>query len=578
LRGFDPEATLAWIMGPPSRLRAALRSHVVTVAAALALTSLAYAGALGTFFAHDDVTHLSRAAGPISWNGWVRPLSEVIAFRLQHAVFGLDPFGYHLVNLLLHLANTALVYVLGVRLGGIRSIAGIAAILFGTSSIAFTPVHWVTGVIDLLATSFLLAATVLWVEGRGRGAAWRWSAACVALAAMFSKETAVAWVLAAPLIEWRIARRRPTWRGMLPALLAGLVFGLVFLATGQARRLEAQEAYAFTSSPWFIAQNLSTYLRWCVALNDPIRDVVAAADPSAWRVGLPLALALGAVLWRGSRTAHDVVAIGLGWWLVFLLPVLPLTHHSYLYYLYIPWVGGALAAAGLGHALLARWPWSQRVLVGLALLAALVSIEARNIRVRRTATRDALPVDRTMRDAVLLNHALPAFEKAALPPGTRVAFVNPVPGPRFDLMTGAPTRSEALASRASYFPLEAALRGGETMRLFVPGLVYLGFANTIPAAWEDAECFYFEQRGWLEPWGRGQGALMHQASVQMAAERWKAAESTLVRVRALGDTLPTALEWQIRTLAESGRRREAGLVAQELRRRWPAHRDAVEAR
>ena len=126
-------------------------------------------------------------------------------------------------------------------------------------------------------------------------------------------------------------------------------------------------------------------------------------------------------------------------------------------------------------------------------------------------------------------------------------------------------------NRHSYFPLEAAMRGGETLRLFVPNIVYLGFAATIPRAWENAECFYYEQRGWLQRWGRGQQALMRQAEVQMTAGFWSAAESTLIRVRALGDTIPAAVVEQARALDQQGRSAEARLIEGEFYRRWPEH-------
>jgi hypothetical protein len=159
-----------------------------------------------------------------------------------------------------------------------------------------------------------------------------------------------------------------------------------------------------------------------------------------------------------------------------------------------------------------------------------------------------------------------------------VLFVNPVPRGRFDLMTGSPTRAQDLALRRSYLPLEAALRDGETLRLFLPGIVYLGFTTGIPAGSEDAECFYFEQRGWLDYWGRGQRALLRQASIQADGHRWAAAESTFARVRALGDTLPAALRGQLAALAQTGRAGDARRVAEEYLRRWPTDAHAGEVR
>jgi hypothetical protein len=543
--------------------------HLAHFAPAIVLAALVFGRALGTFFAQDDITWLSRAAGLESSSGVVRPLSARIAFGIEYALFGLDPRGYHAVNLALHMVSVVLVYALGLRLTGSRAVGGAAATLFGVSAIAFTPLHWATGIVELLTGCLLLGATLLWLEARHGSGRWRWVAALLALAAMSSKETAAAWVLVVALIEARGPRRERRWRVLLPAVAVSVLFAVAFLATGQARPVDSAGAYAGSASPLLLAHNLSTYALWCVALHEPIRDVVAAADPRAWRIAVPLLLALGLALWRQPRTARYPVEIGMGWWLAFLLPVLPLAHHTYLYYLYIPWAGGAIAAAALGRALCARCPRRLALAIGLVALGGYALVEARNVAVRETATRDALPVDRTMRDAVLLSHALPVLRAAALPPGTRVAFVNPVPRARFDVMTGSPTRPEDRSRRESYWPLEAALRGGETLRLFLPGIEYLGFANTIPPDWEDAECFRFEQRGWLEPWGRGQRALMRQAAVQLAAREWSAAESTFRRVRALGDTLPGAVQGQIIALAGGGRSSDARSVASEFVRRWP---------
>jgi len=82
---------------------------------ALAGAAAVHHTALHTFFAQDDITFLSWAAGLEHGSLLFRPLSAHLAFRLQHPVFGLDPFGYHAVNLALHLAATAGVYALASR-------------------------------------------------------------------------------------------------------------------------------------------------------------------------------------------------------------------------------------------------------------------------------------------------------------------------------------------------------------------------------------------------------------------------------------------------------------------------------
>src|SRR5439155_869055 len=73
-------------------------------------------------------------------------------------------------------------------------------------------------------------------------------------------------------------------------------------------------------------------------------------------LGLARVGAVAAALRGRDSDAPLAVEIGLGWWLLFLIPVLPLAHHTYLYYLYIPWAGGAIGAAALGRRLLDPWP------------------------------------------------------------------------------------------------------------------------------------------------------------------------------------------------------------------------------
>ena len=505
--------------GPGLGRIATRRATDVGIIAVVLLPALAsYHRAIDTSFAQDDITFLSRAAGLEHAGAPFRPLSAGLAFRLQYLAFGLDPRPWHVVSLLLHLLVVAGVYALGRAVAGGRTPAAVAAILFGCSSIAFTPLHWTSGVAELLAAVFLIGATLLHLRARTRGQRWRWVAAGVALLAMLSKETAAAWVLVVAVIEWQANDRRLALRPLVPALAATAVFGIFLAWSGRFASPERSGAYAWTLDPSAVLLNLLTYARWSVEVWNPIRDAIAGADPLAWRVAVPAIMAAGAVHSWLRPAERATFGWGLAWWLAFVLPVLPLVHHAYLYYLYIPAIGGSLALAAATKSWLERQPGLTARAAGLAALGAVVVMEMLNVRARETATRDSLPVDRTLRDALLLDHSIPALRAAGLPAGTQVLFVSPRLRPRFDLVTGAPTRPEDAASRTSYLPLEAAMRGGETLRLFVPQVVYAGFARTIPDSLGEAECFHFDQRGRLERWGRGPAALARQSEVLEAKD------------------------------------------------------------
>jgi hypothetical protein len=508
--------------------------HAFGLAPAWAAALLVYHRALATFFTPDDIVSLARAAGLEPTPFTFRPLSAVLAFRIEHALFRLDPLGYHVVNLALHLINVAGVYALALRVSRSGGLSRAAALLFAVSGIAFTPLFWLSGIGDLLACTALLAATLLHIEGRARGGAWPWAAAAAAFAAVLAKEVAVAWPLAIAIVEQRGALPSPSTAGrsrrqrLAPVGIAGIASLLWLWLSRGTPSTAPGDPYAISIEPGHLAGNLLTYLGWSASLADPIRDRVAAVDRSAWPAGFMVATAVAVGLRFGSRAARPPFEIGLAWLFAFLLPVLPLAHHTYLYYLYVPWAGGAVAAAAFGAWTLSAF---RGQLAARLALAGFVAVEARNAYVREHATRDALPVDRTVREAMLLGNALPALWAAALPPGTRVGFVNPAPRPSFDLVRGAPAREGDRALRVSYYPLEAAMMGGKVLRVFAPGLAYAGFARVIPPGWEDVECFLFEQRGYLRRWGKGPEALRHQGEYLASAGRGAGGDSGFVAPR-----------------------------------------------
>jgi hypothetical protein len=105
------------------------RAAAPVVVAALA----AYANTLANGFVFDDLQNVvgnrwitsPRFLGEIVsthaagfdrgyWTSFYRPLMHVL-FMVTHAVFGLRPAGFHLVNMLLHAGNSLLVYLIAIR-------------------------------------------------------------------------------------------------------------------------------------------------------------------------------------------------------------------------------------------------------------------------------------------------------------------------------------------------------------------------------------------------------------------------------------------------------------------------------
>lgn len=147
-----------------------------------------------------------------------RPLRSV-TYALDYSLWGLDPFGYHLTNVLLHGAVGLLLFLLALRLGGSRRAAGLIAALFLLHPIGTEVVAYVSGRRDQLAALFSLAAAVLFFPGTARrGPASAIGAVLCFALAMLAHEGAAALPAAIALIELARHARAQRERRLASAL------------------------------------------------------------------------------------------------------------------------------------------------------------------------------------------------------------------------------------------------------------------------------------------------------------------------------------------------------------------------
>lgn len=126
-----------------------------------------YRQSLSYFFFQDDWFHLniSRASNMkeffnffavrtdiIAW----RPISKQLFFFLSQALFGLSPFWPHLIIFIIFLSNIFLVYRLVYQLFNSYRLAAITSFLYGTSTIHFTPLSWLSAGEYIIGTFFWL--------------------------------------------------------------------------------------------------------------------------------------------------------------------------------------------------------------------------------------------------------------------------------------------------------------------------------------------------------------------------------------------------------------------------------------
>src|SRR3989440_1118777 len=218
-------------------------------------------------------------------------------FRFEHSWCGLNPTGYHVVNILLHIANALLLWGLLARLRVPG--AWVAGAIFALHPVQVESVAWITERKNVLMGLFFLLTIRAWVEFVDEQTKHRWFFYVLALLlyalALFSKTTACTLPAALLLILWlqgqRINQRQLVQ--LVPFVVLALGMGLLtvwweryhqgtrgplFALSPIERILIASRAVWFYFGKLFWPSNLTfIYPRWIVSPTDPLQYAWLAA-------------------------------------------------------------------------------------------------------------------------------------------------------------------------------------------------------------------------------------------------------------------------------------------------------------
>ena len=131
---------------------------------------------------------------------YYRPLSY-LTFLINQTVFGLSAFSLHAENVIVHLANTLLVFFIIQRLLKFEEskpspkTAFVGSLLFGLHPLVTESVNWISGRTDLIMGFFLLISVFCLIQYRISEKRYLiWFAALSFLCALLSKESAIAFL------------------------------------------------------------------------------------------------------------------------------------------------------------------------------------------------------------------------------------------------------------------------------------------------------------------------------------------------------------------------------------------------
>ena len=120
-----------------------------------------------------------------------RPVAT-LSFAVDYRLFKLNPMPYHLENILLHILNALLLYILLDAVFGSLPFSLIASLVFLTHPAQTEAVTWISGSSNVLFTFFYLASFIFYIRSQRKSRpVYLWLSLLFFTLSVFSKETAV---------------------------------------------------------------------------------------------------------------------------------------------------------------------------------------------------------------------------------------------------------------------------------------------------------------------------------------------------------------------------------------------------
>ena len=345
---------------------------------------------LGSFDAH----FLAWAFTTFRQAGW-NPLTW-ISLGIDHALFGTDPSGYHLTNVLLYGATTlAVVLLVGALVarawnvvdGRVLVAAGVAGLIFGVHPLHVESVAWVSERKDVLFGFFYVVALLFYLRfAEDHRRAYYLASLCAFALALLAKPTAVSLPLVLVILDvYPLGRfSKPDRICVVAEKIPFVVLGVASAAitiVAQWRGSAVARHIGLGERLWIAVRAFGFYLAktvWPLNLV-PMYPLESQFSPWRWDYLLSLALLLGAslaaVILRRRAPWFSVM------WATYLAMLLPAVsavlgeqpaadRHMYLPLL-IPAIGIAVVAVNVWQA--------RRTLRGAALAVGIVAVVALSV-------------------------------------------------------------------------------------------------------------------------------------------------------------------------------------------------------
>jgi hypothetical protein len=363
--------------------------------------------------------------------GTIRTLSERVFYLSFSSFFGLNALPYRIMAFITFAAALLLLSSVCARLTGSPAAGRWAAILWGVNGALAIPLSWTAEYYELLCALFFLLDFWLLLRFVETGERRFYIAQWVTFGAGFGvlELNVVYPALAAVYV---LCRAPKILRKILPMFIVSAAYLVVHTVVAP---LPAAGPYKLHWD-WHIVQTLATYGNWALG---PAWLSLVGFRSILFRLILLSALTAGLgswLIWR-LRGRQWATLLFPAWFIIVLLPLLPLREHVSYEYLTVPLIGVAMWG---GASVVAGWQargWRRIATGALLIIYCSVSVSIgtsltrlfhdRSIRVRDLVYGLAtLNTKRAERVMLLTGVSPEAFEYAIYPRALRVAGIRDV--------------------------------------------------------------------------------------------------------------------------------------------------------
>ena len=317
---------------------------------------------------------------PVTW----------LSLMLDCQLFGPDPGWIHLVNVLLHLVNTLLLFAVLKKMTGSLWPSAFVAAAFAIHPMHVESVAWIAERKDVLSTFFMLMTFAAYIGYVKRPSVYRYLTTLAMFAlGLMAKPMLVTLPFVLLLLDyWPLSRFEISqWVGksrfesladefvmLYKCLIEKIPFFILTVVSSVITFMVQQSGGAVTdiSSGNRVADIILSYVRYMGKMVWPENLAVfypldAAGNIPLWRVAMYGLLLVGAtfLVFRFGRT-RKYLPVGWLWFLGTLIPVIGLVRvGSQAYadrYTYIPYIGLFIMVAWGLSELLSRWRYRGLVL------------------------------------------------------------------------------------------------------------------------------------------------------------------------------------------------------------------------